>query len=134
MKRLRKLEGIVEDLSGQVEIETGRHPTSNDGSPIATADSALDDRRLNIDAVTRRAPQSDPGDASKDKRRSLDSGVSSPTVGVRRDFGRLVVNDKGRTKYVSNAFWAKVNDEVSTQKDHYCSRSNIQVLTNSAFV
>jgi len=109
MKRLRKLEGIVEDLSGQIEVETGKHPTSNDGSPVATADSALD-------AATRRVPQSDPGDASKEKRRSLDFGVSSPTIGVRRDFGRLVVNDKGRTKYVSNAFWAKVNDEINELK------------------
>ncbi|KAH7034549.1 fungal-specific transcription factor domain-containing protein [Microdochium trichocladiopsis] len=116
MKRLRKLEGIVEDLSGQVEIETAKHSGSNDGSPTAATDSAHDDRRLNLDASQRRAPHSDPGDTVKASRRSLDSGVSSPTIGVRRDFGRLVVNDRGKTKYISNAFWAKVNDEINELK------------------
>ncbi|KXJ96259.1 fungal-specific transcription factor domain-domain-containing protein [Microdochium bolleyi] len=116
MKRLRKLEGIVEDLSGQVEFETGKHPSSNDGSPVATADVAHDDRHLNLDQ--RRAPHSDPGDsaAKANHRRSLDSGISSPTIGVRRDFGRLVLNEKGKTKYVSNALWAKVNDEINELK------------------
>lgn len=114
MKRLRKLEGIVEDLSGQVEFETAKHPSSNDGSPNATTESGLEDRRLHIDPAQRRTPHSDPGDAAKAGHRlSLDSGISSPSIGVRRDFGRLVLNEKGKTKYVSNALWAKVNDEVS---------------------
>ncbi|KAJ1330831.1 proline utilization trans-activator [Microdochium nivale] len=114
MKRLRKLEGIVEDLSGQVEFETAKHPSSNDGSPNATTESGLEDRRLHIDPAQRRTPHSDPGDAAKAGHRlSLDSGISSPSIGVRRDFGRLVLNEKGKTKYVSNALWAKVNDEIN---------------------
>ena len=35
-----------------------------------------------------------------------------PTGETQRELGRLVLHDKGKSRYISNAFWTKLNDEV----------------------
>lgn len=116
IKRLRKLEGIVEELSGQIEVEA-RHPSSAGESP---EDATHDPERKRQDSSNSPhyvAPPRYPSQPAAPGRltSTRDSSwgpLQSPTLGVNKDFGRLVLNDKGKTRYVSNAFWSKMNDEV----------------------
>lgn len=118
MKRLRKLEGIVEELSGQIEPDA-RHASSTDGSPIDTTNVAHDEKRRETSQSSADCHQYSRSDSMRLMRNSSwgpsSAQVQSPTEssGVNRDFGRLVLNDDGKTRYVSNAFWSKMNDEVS---------------------
>ncbi len=43
-----------------------------------------------------------------------EGGSSRNQADLQSKVGRLL-NDKGRSKYVSNAFWSKINDEVSPE-------------------
>ena len=134
MKRLRKLEGIVEDLSGQIEFENARNPSST-GSPEATADNTSSYNNNNINAVAtadrdRRAPLANnthytgsPIDTSNVGKRTPPDEPSpgslkrSPTGEAHKELGRLVLNDRGTSRYISNAFWTKLNDEVCGTAD-----------------
>ncbi|OTA90716.1 hypothetical protein M434DRAFT_397806 [Hypoxylon sp. CO27-5] len=121
MKRLRKLESIVEDLSGQIEIETARHPSlSGGGSPETTVDNIQEKerRRQSGFIYSENLPGGyPPADSSKPSRSQPgDSGgpaLKSPAGEVNKSFGRLVLNEKGKTRYVSSAFWSKINDEIN---------------------
>ncbi|KAI1655330.1 fungal-specific transcription factor domain-containing protein [Daldinia decipiens] len=121
MKRLRKLESIVEDLSGQIEIETARHPSVSGGtSPEATLDSAQERERRKQSGITysENLPGGyPPADHTKFSRSqtgdSANQTLKSPTSEVNKPFGRLVLNEQGKTRYVSSAFWSKVNDELN---------------------
>lgn len=119
MKRLRKLEGIVEELSGQIEPDA-RHASSTDGSPGDTTHVAHDEKRREASQPTASCHQYSRSDSMRLIRNSSwgpsSAQVQSPTESssVNRDFGRLVLNDDGKTRYVSNAFWSKMNDEVSS--------------------
>ena len=128
MKRLRKLEGIVEELSGQIEVDTGsgRHHSSSGESPEAGGvhpepqrssslggSSTHDHHSPSLDQVVHKESggpgQVDPGSENP---RGASAGRQSSSS-LHRSFGRLVLNDKGKSRYVSNAFWSKLNDEVS---------------------
>ena len=130
MKRLRKLEGIVEDLSGQIEFENARNPSSSGGSPEATADNTSNYNSHNINAVAatdrdRRSQLSNnvhhtgsPNSASNvgkptpPDEPSPGSVLRSPTGEAHKELGRLVLHERGTSRYISNAFWTKLNDEV----------------------
>lgn len=135
MKRLRKLEGIVEELSGQVELEGVRHGSSAGQSPEAMFDSdTRAPRRAGSTTSTGSQGQGSPaasGRAITGLART-DSGATSSSqsgpVGqqrgfrlpertmssdINKGFGRLVLNDKGHSRYVSSEIWAKIKDEVS---------------------
>jgi hypothetical protein len=152
MKRLRKLEGIVEELSGQVESEGVRHGSSAGQSPEAVTDG--DTRvpgRAGSTASGGSRGQGSPaasghnvgGPARTDSvtTSSSHSGQIRPQNGfkppertmssdVNKNFGRLILNDKGRSRYVSSEIWAKINDEVSSlwspvhMSRHHDVRSN----------
>ncbi|XXH06184.1 hypothetical protein Hte_012630 [Hypoxylon texense] len=116
MKRLRKLESIVEDLSGQIEIETARHPSLSGGaSPEAVADSAQDKERRRQSGIA--YSENLPGGYPPAVHRSQTGDPACPPKGpagdVSKSFGRLVLNEKGKTRYVSSAFWSKINDEIN---------------------
>ncbi|KAI2467063.1 fungal-specific transcription factor domain-containing protein [Annulohypoxylon bovei var. microspora] len=121
MKRLRKLESIVEDLSGQIEIETARHPSlSGGGSPETTVDGSQERerRRQSGFIYSENLPGGyPPADHSKlGRSQTGDPGcppTKSPAGEVNKSFGRLVLNEKGKTRYVSSAFWSKINDEIN---------------------
>ena len=131
MKRLRKLEGIVEELSGQVELETTRNHSNSGDSPenaaaafgsdvanafIETAESISGGSNVSHGSPL---PANAHGCGSVGRPMSgMNTGLSGG-AGATRDsgdvhkkFGRLVLNNSGRTRYVSSAFWAKINDEV----------------------
>ncbi len=129
LKRLRKLEGIVEELSGQVELETSstKPAASNSSSPEAV--SATDTQpRSSADfgaasgILGPRATQYSPKLAGASPvagspgrlvgRNSSLSSLTTQTKDTQRKFGRLMINDSGRSRYVSSAFWSKINDEV----------------------
>lgn len=132
MKRLRKLEGIVEDLSGQIEVETARHPSLSGGaSPETVVDSAQEKERRRQSGIiySENLPGGyPPADHSKLLRSQTGdptcTSMKSPAGEVSKSFGRLVLNEKGKTRYVSSAFWSKINDEISRL------RSETEMLTD----
>ena len=87
LARLKKLEGVIQSLGAQVDDSKGPGVRSNTFDELNTH-NAQNSPRIGF---------ADP------KRKS-----SSP---VDKQMGRLVVND-GRSRYVSNAFWASMGDEV----------------------
>ncbi|KAI0383663.1 fungal-specific transcription factor domain-containing protein [Hypomontagnella monticulosa] len=118
MKRLRKLESIVEDLSGQIEIETARHPSLSGGSPETTTQDSAHNRERRKDVWSENFPGGyPPADPSKFHRAHTgDAGcppLKNAASEVTKPFGRLVLNEKGKTRYVSSAFWSRVNDELN---------------------
>lgn len=129
MKRLRKLEGIVEELSGQVELDAVRHGSSAgqspenmvDGEPpvprrsgSTTSGGSLGQGSLagglaRADSAATSSTRSGPA-VQRAEVQPLERTVSAD---VNKSFGRLVLNDKGRSRYISNEIWSKINDEVS---------------------
>ncbi|KAK3392758.1 fungal-specific transcription factor domain-containing protein [Podospora didyma] len=150
VKRLRKLEGIVEELSGQIELETVRHPMSNSNSPEAVAESHDVDHH---DAGGRYGA-GDSAVSVNGSNNSQDSPIPSASVALRparpaarvehgqnshpgpqraissdvqKQFGRLVLNQKGGTRYVSSGFWSSITDEldeIRRQADNYTDESH----------
>ncbi|KAE9574851.1 Bikaverin cluster transcription factor bik5 [Colletotrichum fructicola] len=130
MKRLRKLEGIVEELSGQIEVESGpgssggRQNSSTGNSPETTGHEAPSERgnrtftaaQLNAikEGIADGAAMQKKLDAIEEKTRGMEPKAAS----VSKSFGRLVLHDKGKTsRYVSSAFWSKLNDELDELRE-----------------
>lgn len=126
LKRLRRLEGVVEELSGQVEIEGFKHSPSSDNSATGTVIPHKDGEAA---AVTDPASYKTNGvrvvgmDEGKSKKEWLHRGFTlglgppkSP-LGMQTSevgAGRLVLGD-GKSQYVSNPFWASIS-EVRTAR------------------
>lgn len=123
MKRLRKLEGIVEDLSGQIEFETYKH--GNSESPEATSDPTQENDRRKMTASpsvenSSSANNIPPGFCVPRRTGTGGSTTSSSLATLRgqsggdvnKDFGKLVLSEKGKVRYVNNAFWTKITEEV----------------------
>ncbi|KAI1736353.1 hypothetical protein F4680DRAFT_265306 [Xylaria scruposa] len=86
MERLRSLESLVKDLSSQLEQA---HVAANSSTGNSPASSTQD--------------------------REGDPQRSAPLTGtstIRSQFGRLVLGDANRSRYVSSGFWSRVNDEL----------------------
>ncbi|KAL7945199.1 fungal-specific transcription factor domain-containing protein [Trichoderma barbatum] len=112
VKRLKKLEGIVEELSGQIEIETGARVSSvgdspsNEGSPVTHRQKSG-----SLGAPTSGLADHSDGHAG-------DGGESRKMKESRKQMGRLVLNDnKGSSRYVSSGFWSKLNDELDAIRE-----------------
>jgi hypothetical protein len=120
MKRLRKLEGIVEELSGQIELETIRHPSSaGQDSPesghmdVAVGHSPAGSGRENSSPSTSAAARGSPSQAAAGIASKASQGPPSRSpTDMSRKFGRLVLSEKGTSRYVSSGFWSKITDEV----------------------
>ena len=132
MKRLRKLEGIVEDLSGQIELETARNHSSSGNSPeaantgsdtLAGSGGSSNERAASVGggsnasqnspAALGRASSETPAHGRLISGQNTSMGPLHRTASdVHKKFGRLVINDHGKTRYVSSAFWSKITDEV----------------------
>ena len=98
LARLRRLEGVVQSLGAQVDDEGTVTQNGVVQSPRAMATIA---DQLHRSDSGRNSPGSDAsGEAGYVHRGSMDKQV-----------GRLVINE-GRSRYVSNAFWASMGDEV----------------------
>jgi hypothetical protein len=87
LARLRRLEGVVHSLGAQVDENGVVSPTVNGAA----------DLRARFAEVQGESPTSDRSDR---KRQSVDKSL-----------GRLVINED-RSRYVSNAFWTGMSDEV----------------------
>ncbi|KAG5751975.1 hypothetical protein H9Q72_013146 [Fusarium xylarioides] len=89
MNRLRTLENLVKELSGQLEV---------------------------ANAAARRGASSDapsPQDAVKD---AASPSSTSTASDVQKHFGRMVIKDKNREKYVASGFWSRISDELDGLK------------------
>lgn len=92
LARLRRLEGVVHSLGAQVD---------ENGVVSPTVPGSADIRARFGDAQQGDSPKSDRSDG---KRQSLD-----------KNLGRLVISED-RSRYVSNAFWTGMTDEVITRR------------------
>lgn len=110
LSRLRRLEGVIEHLSGKnpEAASTSVSPTQPTSSGIS---SALPSATAATSTVT--APQ--PAAAPESKESTGCPFESDPTKlntgKFENEFGRLVI-DEGRSRYVSNRLWASLGDEV----------------------
>ncbi|KAL2159370.1 hypothetical protein VTH06DRAFT_2373 [Thermothelomyces fergusii] len=123
MKRLRKLEDIVEELSSQIEVESGRQPHSATNSPEGTAfardEQAIGRRLSRLVSATGSLDHGSPGIASANMAVRQDSGPlpeseahGRRSLDVHKQFGRLVLNENGGTRYVSSSLWSSITDEL----------------------
>lgn len=94
MTRLKRLEGVIENLSGK-NSETESSVASTVASPAPR----------NNDAATNKQPPSNQ-DGPSPRLENLD-----PNKELQGGFGRLVI-EEGRSRYVSNRLWASLGDEV----------------------
>lgn len=114
LDRLRKLEGIVEELSGQIEGERGA--SASTGSPEGQAgaeESApgyLGAHGMGGGGALLIGDENATGLAGKASSGPPPSYEANARL--YKQFGRLVI-DKGRGRYISSAFWSRVKDEVS---------------------
>ena len=120
MKRLRKLEGIVEELSGQIEVESGGKGQSSASSPeVHSAQNSFETSGPNTqrhlsNASSQQGNATMTGGSPRGSDATSDQSEST-RKGMHKKFGRLVLNDNdtsGSRKYVSHGLWAKLNDEV----------------------
>ncbi|KAL1839240.1 hypothetical protein VTJ49DRAFT_1718 [Mycothermus thermophilus] len=122
VQRLRKLEGIVRELSGQIEVESSRRPSTSGNSPNSPEILALRERS-NLSGANHGASGSRsasvganspvvPG--SRPPRPESESGSHGPgSPEVHKQFGRLVLTDRGTVaRYVSSSLWSSINDEL----------------------
>ncbi|TVY78428.1 Bikaverin cluster transcription factor bik5 [Lachnellula suecica] len=87
MDRLRHLEGLVQDLTGQLDQANAAAVRT---SSVAGGSSGV----------------GSPESSSQDH-------ITEPGVNnIQKPFGRLVLQDANRGRYVSSGFWSRVGDEV----------------------
>lgn len=101
MDRLRRLEGVVQSLGVQVDDEP--QAQTKDSPQQQTPAEPTDDEILRQVKELK---------ALKCKRMQ-EEAAKDPLGGLDQRFGRLVV-DEGRSRYISNSFWANLNNEVNT--------------------
>jgi hypothetical protein len=107
LKRLRRLEGVVEELSGQVEIETIKTASA----PAKQARSVDTDGGSENRGSPVRVVSMDEGSAltAREKwgTRMMSMGGGPPKADMlENELGKLVI-DEGKSRYVSNSFWAR---------------------------
>ena len=93
MERLRNLENLVKELSGQLEQ--------------AHAAASLADGSLSKGNSPESPAQ------NQDTEHQGGATPATNTNSVQKQFGRLVLQDASRSRYISSGFWSRVNDEVS---------------------
>jgi hypothetical protein len=116
LKRLRRLEGVVEELSGQVELEgiKGSPASSGDRDSKIEHYGSEEGKDGKSQGGTVRVVGMDEGGASSRTwlKRLQGMGEGPPKRDIiGREFGKLVI-DEGKSRYVSSSFWASLNGEV----------------------
>ena len=93
MDRLRNLENLVKELSGQLEQAHAAAGSAGDGLP-------------GVDS---------PGSSTQDRDPDDQRNISPPANAnsLQKQFGRLILQDASRSRYVSSGFWSRVSDEAS---------------------
>ncbi|KAI9648686.1 hypothetical protein NHQ30_003325 [Ciborinia camelliae] len=116
LKRLRRLEGVVEELSGQGETENSR-PSSMDHPFPYNKDVASNEKSTGkASKVITNGDGVDEEQGTKKEwvARSFNMGYAPPKteLTMEQGIGRLVL-DSGKSQYVSNPFWAELSQEIS---------------------
>lgn len=94
MERLHKLETLVKDLSSQLERTNSAATSATGGSSgVGSPEHSTHDR----------------------SQKPLASNEN-----VQSRFGRLVLQDSTKSRYVSSGFWSQVNDEVCRSDMLFC--------------
>jgi hypothetical protein len=121
LKRLRRLEGVVEELSGQVEVEAIKHSPASDNSSAQREGDIAD--ASNGKGVMVRVVGMDEGSGNRKEwlARTFRTGSGPPKTAynldeVQQSVGRLVL-DEGKSRYVASPFWASIADEVEEIKE-----------------
>lgn len=93
MERVQNLESLVKDLRSQLEHANAAASSVTVGSSEANS------------------PGSSSHDRDIEHQRDAwhDTGAN---INVQKQFGRLVVQDADRSRYVSSGFWSRISDEV----------------------
>lgn len=122
LKRLRRLEGVVEELSGQVEIEHQRASPQSNYKTLANSGKEWSSTSAEL------SPSSE-DKSSFIKAKGLKEGTGDPGTWLNRMYGlgegpprgetmlrspevaKVVVED-GKSRYISNEFWMRLNMEV----------------------
>jgi hypothetical protein len=105
LSRLRRLEGVIEQLSGQKPgaaepLSAVSSPSQHEPGPASPTEAR------------QTTPQTQTADVGKCPF-GLDSDPQATKPrNLEHEFGRLVI-DEGRSRYVSNRLWASLGDEVS---------------------
>jgi hypothetical protein len=107
LKRLRRLEGVVEELSGQVEIETIKTASG----PLKQAECGdLDGESSNKEGPVRVVGMDECSTTARERwasrMMSVGGGPPKPDI-LENEMGKLVI-DEGKSRYVSNSFWARL--------------------------
>ena len=90
MDRLRTLENLVKELSGQLEQANAANSPGVNSPGSSDHDPNIQEQR--------------------------EASPSSSAESTQKQFGRLVLRDANRSRYVSSGFWSKVNDELDRLK------------------
>lgn len=106
LKRLRRLEGVVEELSGQVEIETIKAASA----PPKQAKSGGSDGEYSNKEGPVRVVGMDEGSITARERwanrmMSVTGGPPKADM-LENEIGKLFI-DEGKSRYVSSSFWAR---------------------------
>ncbi|KAJ4984736.1 fungal specific transcription factor domain-containing protein [Stagonosporopsis vannaccii] len=114
LERLRRLEGVVQNLNAQVEEHeqeaAERERDNNNGS--------------------RQGSVSENCFANTTSKHNPSVAVDNSVEGLENRFGRLVV-EKGRSRYINNSFWASLNNEVEDLKTVLIESSDDEDDANS---
>jgi hypothetical protein len=111
LKRLRRLEGVVEELSGQVEIEAVKQSPGSDHSH-KDGESSGGSHKSNSVRVVGMDEGSGTRKAWVARTFNLGSGPPKTAFAVNKvegAMGRLVL-DEGKSSYVANPFWASLTE------------------------
>lgn len=127
LSRLRRLEGVIEHLSGK-NGESGGGSTSSI-SPTQPTPATIP----SISSGTASAPSVP---TSSDAEKKPQNGGGCPfedadpkkpaTRKFENEFGRLVI-EEGKSRYVSNRLWASLGDEVYTDSTTYLCLISVRV-------
>ena len=114
LKRLRRLEGVVEELSGQVELEAVKQSPGSDHSYAHKDGDSTGESAGKKDSV--RVVGMDEGSGTRKtwiaRNFNLGQGPPKSEFGVSKvegAMGRLVL-DEGKSSYVANPFWASLSE------------------------
>lgn len=91
MERLRNLEGLVKELSGQLEQANAASGSEVGGSATSVSSPPIT------------------GGHQRGEVQDMDASSTLSTVKVQNQFGRLVLKDANRGRYVSSGFWSRVD-------------------------
>jgi hypothetical protein len=101
LARLRRLEGVIEHLSEK--------------NAAAAVQRSPEQQQANVPAATQERPAYVPPSTETEENGgcpfNLDPKKPLQPHNLQHEFGRLVI-DEGRSRYVSNRFWASLGDEV----------------------